>query len=292
MNRRTAILTTVFGWLGLGWIVQRNATANTLSNVSFRDDALTQHLLKDFSRNTEDFPLNRYVEIVPIESGGILRKHTDICKSKDPDEIERRVRALAQLAMSVRTSAVIEKLKSDPAISRLSLAAWEEVPANTLFEQIRRQISRISKQHDRKSVAKKVGIELPDLTVIVSPGMAKRIGECPWTVGIYPRDEQYDCPTMIDDSPVVIEDSITVSQSPLTGMKAEFTFPTNAVAVLCRQTPSETDKSTRSTIALRINKANDLRVEIDGENIAVFDQFEVEVACGWSGVIIEDIPQA
>lgn len=236
------------------------------------------------------------------------------------DERDRRSRALAQLAMTARTAAVISTLTTSgnwdsSHVADLSGSPITGVTGNwAASTSARLAIKRTLNYIKQKILLDTRGaVKSKDLLIVMGPDTAAQISVSQEIVELVKQNiagprflmnqqefkkDNYGLPDRLYDTDYVIEDTVRVTtQRGLITQTASFVLSLGTVLVLHRPSALEGVEGGRSfsTVSLHIYREDDLKLESDSnswhrlEKIAVTDNFDVNMTAPVSGFLLTNV---
>ena len=236
------------------------------------------------------------------------------------DERKRRTDALAQLAMTARTNAVLAKLTDSTQypsshVLDLSTSAFTGQTGNWAASTSARETIKRTLNYAKKIITldTRAAVKSKNLLIVMGPETAEQISVTQEIVELvkqnangidYLRNKgefskmNYGLPDRLYDTEYVIEDTVYVNtQRGLITQTAAFSLPIGTVLVLHRPNDLEGVEGGRSfsTVSMHIYRADDMMVESDSdswnrvEKIAVTDTWDVNMTAPVSGVLLQNV---
>lgn len=236
------------------------------------------------------------------------------------DERDRRSRALAQLAMTARTIAVLSTLTTSgnwPSshVADLSGTPITGVVGNWAASTSARLAIKRTLNYIKQLILldTRGAVKSKDLLIVMGPDTAAQISVSQEIVELVKQNiagprflmnqqefkkENYGLPDRLYDTEYVIEETVRVTtQRGLITQSASFVLPLGTVLVLHRPSSLEGVEGGRSfsTCSLHIYREDDLKLETDSdswnriEKIAVTDNFDVNMTAPVSGFLLTNV---
>lgn len=236
------------------------------------------------------------------------------------DERDRRSRALAQLAMTFRTQAVVNKLADSTQYASshvldLSTSAFTGQVGNWAASTSARETIKRTLNFCKQQILldTRGAVKSKDLLIVMGPDTAAQISVSQEIVELVKQNaggiqylgnqgrfskDNYGLPDRLYDTEYLIEDTVVVtSQRGLITQTASFVMPFGTVFILHRPNDLEGIEGGRSfsTVSMHIYRNDDMTLESDVdnwnrvENIAVTDNFDVNMTAPVTGMLLTNV---